>query len=115
MSPERWERMEELFHQAADLAPDERAVFLDHECAGDDDLRRAVESLLAQDASRNDTIQEAIGRVVEQLPDDLTRSRHLAGSVPPTGTGRPAWRGCWTESQTCSAAGSAASQEPMRT
>ena len=34
--------------------------------------------------------------------------------VPP-GARRSAWRGCWTESRTCSAAGSAASRGPMWT
>src|SRR4051794_18777651 len=38
--------IEAIFHEAADLAPERRATFLDERCAGDPDLRAAVEALL---------------------------------------------------------------------
>jgi eukaryotic-like serine/threonine-protein kinase len=44
------EAVEALFHQAADLAPEQRGAFLDKQCAGDPDLRAAVEELLHFDA-----------------------------------------------------------------
>jgi predicted Ser/Thr protein kinase len=44
------EAVEALFHQAADLAPEQRGAFLDEQCAGDPDLRAAVEELLHFDA-----------------------------------------------------------------
>jgi hypothetical protein len=44
------QRIEELFHQAADLEAEARAAFLDRECAGDSALRGAVEELLRHDA-----------------------------------------------------------------
>ena len=47
MTPERWRRIEELYHAAAALAPAARAGFLAENCA-DEDLRREVESLLQQ-------------------------------------------------------------------
>ena len=46
MNPRFFERAEEVFHAAAALPPGERRAFLDRECAGDDALRREVESLL---------------------------------------------------------------------
>lgn len=49
--PSRFERIEDLYHQAAATAPPLRAAFLDQACAGDPELRREVESLLAHDAS----------------------------------------------------------------
>ncbi len=49
MPPEWSERIEELYHGARDCDPVEREAFLDQACAGDDALRREVESLLAQD------------------------------------------------------------------
>jgi eukaryotic-like serine/threonine-protein kinase len=49
---ERWRRIEELYHAARERAPADRAAFLDDACANDPDLRREVESLLAEDASR---------------------------------------------------------------
>jgi WD40 repeat protein/predicted Ser/Thr protein kinase len=44
------ESVEQLFQQAADLDPDERSAFLDEQCAGDSDLRAAVEELLHFDS-----------------------------------------------------------------
>src|SRR5262249_30987356 len=44
------DRVEALFHQAADLPPPEQRALLDAACGGDSDLRAAVERLLADDA-----------------------------------------------------------------
>jgi serine/threonine-protein kinase len=48
MTRSRWQRVEELFHEAGAQAPDRRDAFLDRACAGDSDLRRDVVSLLQQ-------------------------------------------------------------------
>ena len=48
MDPARWKRVEEIYHAASERKPEERAPFLAVACAGDEDLRREVESLLAQ-------------------------------------------------------------------
>jgi serine/threonine protein kinase/Tol biopolymer transport system component len=48
MDSARWRRVEEIYHAAVERKPEERAVFLAVACAGDEDLRREVESLLAQ-------------------------------------------------------------------
>ena len=47
MTPERWRQIEHLYHVALERDETERAVFLDEVCAGDEALRREVESLLA--------------------------------------------------------------------
>ena len=49
MRPERWQQIERLFAEAADCPLAERASLLDRLCAGDAELRREVESLLACD------------------------------------------------------------------
>jgi eukaryotic-like serine/threonine-protein kinase len=49
------EAVEALFQQAADLAPALRSAFLDEHCAGDPDLRAAVEELLHFDAKAQKT------------------------------------------------------------
>ena len=46
MTPERHQRIGELFHVALGLAERERAAFLDRACEGDSELRREVESLV---------------------------------------------------------------------
>ena len=48
MTPERFDRVQDVYGRALDFDAVERAAFLDEACAGDDDLRREVESLLAE-------------------------------------------------------------------
>src|SRR6266571_2459132 len=47
MNPERWGRIESIFHKALDAEESRRTAVLEESCAGDEDLRREVESLLA--------------------------------------------------------------------
>jgi serine/threonine protein kinase len=61
MSDNRWHRVEDIFHQAAELAPGARSAFLDQVCAGDESLRKEVESLLAHDAEDGSTFVGAVG------------------------------------------------------
>jgi hypothetical protein len=46
---ERWDTTERLFREALAYGANERESFLADACAGDDALRREVESLLAHD------------------------------------------------------------------
>ncbi len=46
MSPERWQQIESVFQTAADLPTADRRAYLDQACAGDEDLRAEVGSLL---------------------------------------------------------------------
>src|SRR2546426_12809329 len=50
MPAERSQQVEQLYHAARERDPGQRADFLEQACAGDDALRREVESLLAEDA-----------------------------------------------------------------
>jgi serine/threonine protein kinase/tetratricopeptide (TPR) repeat protein len=47
MNPENWQQLKQLFHTALELGPAERTSFLTEACAGDEQLRQAVEKLLA--------------------------------------------------------------------
>src|SRR5215208_3551595 len=47
MTPERWRRVEELFHSALERDGAGRAAFLAEACAGDETLRSEVETLIA--------------------------------------------------------------------
>ncbi|HEV8422150.1 MAG TPA: serine/threonine-protein kinase, partial [Chthoniobacterales bacterium] len=47
MTPERWQKVKEIFHAALDKPAAERTGFVAQTCDGDDELRREVESLLA--------------------------------------------------------------------
>jgi TolB-like protein/Flp pilus assembly protein TadD len=50
MLAERWRRIESIFHEALATDPAGRASFLENACSDDPDLRREVESLLANEA-----------------------------------------------------------------
>ncbi|MCI0618662.1 serine/threonine-protein kinase, partial [bacterium] len=47
MDPERWKRIDEIFHAVLDREPSARAQFLAEACEGDDSLRKELERLIA--------------------------------------------------------------------
>src|SRR6202162_4957289 len=56
MNEERLRQIEELYHSARERAPGERSAFLAEACRSDEELKRKVELLLAQDASNDDAV-----------------------------------------------------------
>src|SRR5438105_2893657 len=70
MTPEQYEHLTELFHAALELAPDERAAYLDQVSNDDTDLRRELESLLAAHEQR--------AAYTEKPPDDIAAGMLLA-------------------------------------
>lgn len=50
MTPDRWQHINRLFQEALDHSTSERSAFLDEACAGDDDSRSEVQSLISFDA-----------------------------------------------------------------
>ena len=64
---EEWERVESLFLEALELSLEERAAFLDRACAGKEDLRREVESLLAYDNASELHIAAAVEDTAHSL------------------------------------------------
>ena len=79
MSENLWQRIEDVFHRAADLPPEERAAFLSTACAGDDELRREVETLLANDDPENKVLEAAVLDAAQQLPNATSASENLVG------------------------------------
>ena len=51
MPPERWQKVEQIYHSALEREPVQRATFLDEARGGDESLWREVESLLAQEGA----------------------------------------------------------------
>lgn len=49
MTPERWQKVDKIFQAAIELNAVERAAFLDTSCAGDEQLRDEIESLISSD------------------------------------------------------------------
>jgi len=70
MTREQWARVERLYHDAGSQPPGARVEWLSHECADDEVVRREVESLLAQNASTPDALDDGLqtpGRAHEDL------------------------------------------------
>src|SRR5262249_42761244 len=59
MHPERWKRVDSLYHQAAARTGEDRSTFLDEACDGDDAMRRELESLLAHDDPAGPFLEES--------------------------------------------------------
>ena len=50
MDHKRWKQIDDVLQSALDRPPDERDVFLQQACGGDESLEREVRSLLTLDA-----------------------------------------------------------------
>ena len=50
MDAARWDRVQELFHRAADLREPERSAFLDRECGEDRPLAVEVKRMIEEDS-----------------------------------------------------------------
>src|SRR5262245_31759462 len=67
MDPERWKRVEDLFHQALEREDPARGRFLDQECGGDLELRHEVDRWLAADREASARLDAAVGGAVRSL------------------------------------------------
>ena len=75
-APDRWRRIEELFHACLDLPEDCRADLIGQSCGSDECMRREIESLLAADDQESPVIagiidQATITLLVEGDDDGL--------------------------------------------
>jgi serine/threonine protein kinase/tetratricopeptide (TPR) repeat protein len=75
----RWNRIEDLFHQATVLAAADRHEFIDRACGDDEELRCELESLLAADTSEPRLIRAAVAHAVEFLPAASEEGSELIG------------------------------------
>ncbi len=86
MEPERWRRVEDLYHSALDRHQNDRAPFLERACEGDEDLRREVESLLSCNNQAADFIESPALQVAAQLLTKEEIEKEAAAESLPPGT-----------------------------
>jgi len=67
MTPERWQRISEIFEQVIDLAPAHREVFLGTVCAADHALRQEIESLLRHDRPDGEFLAATVAGVAASV------------------------------------------------
>jgi len=83
MTPERFQQIDRLVDLALDQKGGERDAFLDTACAGDPELRREVESLLASDQRAGRFLQGTAGPAAADLLNDGSLAEDGRSTVPP--------------------------------
>src|SRR2546428_990927 len=75
MKPERWQRIEKLYHAALERPAPSRADFLRSACGDDEDLYREVESLLALQSKAESFIEQpALEVAAKSVAEDQIES-----------------------------------------
>ena len=83
MEPERWRKIDELFHRALECEEPRRAAFLAEACSGDEDLRHRIELLLARHQNAGDFLETpALGRLAKELAEEQARTSSPGESAP---------------------------------
>jgi tetratricopeptide (TPR) repeat protein/predicted Ser/Thr protein kinase len=63
----RWDRIQAVFHAAADLPAAAQAAFLRERCGGDRELLESVTAMLEEDARSGSLLDHDVARVAEQV------------------------------------------------
>jgi len=67
LTEERWRRLESLFHAARDLTPEARRELLTRETAGDPELRRELEEMLAHAGGAAGRLERTVWEVARRI------------------------------------------------
>src|SRR6185295_6439386 len=74
MTPERHQKLEQLFHAALEIEPGKRAAFIDQMCGDDDALRTELRSLLRSHEQADQFIEiPALELAAKGLSESATR------------------------------------------
>src|SRR6202048_1069481 len=84
MERERWGQVEQIFHAALQVEESRRSELVRKSCAGDDDLRREVESLLAHHSESASFIETPAFADASASPLRPRSSRSLDPTLNPT-------------------------------
>ena len=67
MDADLWRRMQELFHEAADLPPEAQRAFVEEASQGNDTLRDDVLALLSHDARGASLLDRGLARAARDV------------------------------------------------
>ena len=76
---DRWPQVAEIYLAAVDRAPAEREAFLREACAGDEALRREVESLLGYEGGADGLLERPVAAVAAPMLNTSASSSVLTG------------------------------------
>src|ERR1700732_2463125 len=80
MKPELWEQIAQLHRATLEIDPGDRVRFLTEACAGDEVLRREVESLLAMEGNAENFMERS---ALEAVAEQLAKERSPIGVLNP--------------------------------
>lgn len=83
MTPERWKKLNALFHPALELQAEERHAFLAEACEGDDQLREEVERLIADHERESDFLDRPIFAETLELTGGQDSQSQVGGHIGP--------------------------------
>ena len=84
MRPDRWQKVDEIIQAALQHRSDDRNAFIDEACHGEEELRREVESLVAQQSEANQFMEEpAMAVMAKDLADDQGKAALLGRNIGP--------------------------------
>ena len=81
MGPDRWRRIEQLYHSALKIPLEQRRAFLQDECQGDDELQKEVVSLLSYESSAAKFIESPAFDVAARLMAEDNADEQTATSA----------------------------------
>ena len=71
MKPDRWQKIEQVFHAALQRKPEERASFLQQTCAGDEALYSDVKSLLTSYGNDDSFFEDSASALAAEMFGDM--------------------------------------------
>jgi serine/threonine protein kinase len=80
MTPERFQKIDQLFHAVLERPASTRAAFLDQVCAGDKFLHSEVQSLIESHEQSDEFMEKSAGDIAAQLLDE-SRTRLTPGQL----------------------------------
>ena len=83
MDSARWERIQNLFHEAADLSPADQKTFLYAACRGDQQLLTEIMAMLDQDASGASLLDRNLADLAQQTLANLAPASLLPKTFGP--------------------------------
>jgi len=93
-SPDQWRRIEELFYESLDLAPETRSAFLNDRCGEDLELKKEVETLLNSAGKPLSLLEQPVQQAAHDMAADSGTGLLFPGMqmeryeiIAPLGTG----------------------------
>ena len=70
--------VKQLFGEALELPPEQRAAFLDRACEGRSELRRQVEAILAENERLNGMLSDSPWNLADVFPEEPSRGQQIS-------------------------------------